>query len=393
MRVRIWNPDELRRRAKAWNALWRVSGVALPTTRAELLLLWLETFAPGKPFAAVVVEQDDRLLAGLPLIAQKGISTKLGLCLGSLTTNFWQPSGELLLDESAGDGALPLLLEGLDQLGWPLFEFATIPSQTAAWRRFRDALLKQGGAAEISPRFEIVLVDAASDWGRQAEGWSQNHRRRVKRQEKLLNQTGEIEVAFHELHDDTASEALLDLHWEIEGRSWKGTEGGAVIKDPQLVEFYHRQRKLLASEASGADSRVWLAVLRRHGHPIASLYYWDAKGVRHLWKTAYDPEAASLSPGSLVLHAVLRRGVEQQECRLFNFMGPAQPSHYSWATRKLEVDRMLLAGRSVAGRAAVGLYRALRRLRRKPQWAPGPLCEPRPLQPSISVPAEIALCR
>ncbi len=63
--------DAFRPAAEAWDDLWRRSGVALPTKRAPLLIQWIERFAPHAPFVALVVEENGRWLAALPLVGRR----------------------------------------------------------------------------------------------------------------------------------------------------------------------------------------------------------------------------------------------------------------------------------------------------------------------------------
>ena len=66
--VQLDSLADFRARAEAWDDLWRRSEATLPTLRAELTAQWIEQFAPGAKFRAVVVEHRGRPVAALPLV-------------------------------------------------------------------------------------------------------------------------------------------------------------------------------------------------------------------------------------------------------------------------------------------------------------------------------------
>jgi CelD/BcsL family acetyltransferase involved in cellulose biosynthesis len=378
--------EEFRSNAARYNALWRASRVSIPTARAEHVLHWAESFLGGKQsLSAVVVEDAGEWVAALPVIDRRG-----GLLrVVDLPTNPWQPSGELLLDESADvKRAIETLVDGLQSLRRSIFDFSIILPQTGRWQSFLRTLERQGIGYSVAPRFDVGLMDVCTDWKSQSGWWSANHRRRVKRNQKLVNDSPELSFDFHQLNGSAESAGVLDALWRLEVKSWKGEQGDAVLNNPDLVQFYRLQASLM-STTDANDVSAHVAILRHQAKPIAAIYYWIAKEVCHLWKTAYDPAAAEWSPGSLLLQEVLRRGVGTQGCRLFNFMGPMSGAHASWATRRFEVGRLVFHGRSGAGRAAVKLYGAIRRLQGRATWKLGDICEAAP----IDAPAPEAVCR
>lgn len=389
MQFRVLSKDELRRESARFNDLWARSCVALPTARAEHVLHWHEMFGSNaKRLQNAVVEQDGRWLASLAFVQ----SRIRPFHVAQLPTNPWQPSGELMLDEDCDTRqAIDLLLTGLTSLKVSVFDFGVILPGTMRWGCLFEALASQDVAHCIAPRFDVALIDCARDWQVQSQTWSANHRRRVKRNQKLLD-ASDLEVRSHTLRADHESLALLDELWRLEALSWKGHRGDAVEGDPKLVNFYREQAALL-SEASSEGITASVSVLRRRNQPVAAIYYWQSKDVCHLWKTAYDPAAAEFSPGSLLLQETLRQQIERGDCRLFNLMGEMSPAHASFATRKFDVARLIFSGNCGFGRAAVAAYRAIRHLRGRPAWQPSALSEPWPLSTTSAAPVELTPSR
>lgn len=389
MQFRILSSDEIRQDAARFNDQWRRSRVALPTARAEHVLHWHKAFGREKsPLQAAVVEHDGVWLAALAFTLQQVGPFQIA----ELPTNPWQPSGELLVDEAlATPETFGVLLEGLRSQNVSIFDLGIVLPGTNRWQALVHCLEQCKVPNCIVPRFEVALVDAASDWQAQNKTWSTNHRKRVKRNQKLL-EANQLEVCFHSLSSNRESIALLDEMWRLEALSWKGEQGDAVAGDAKLVDFY-REQALLLAEAGDDEVSSHVAILKRRAQPVAAMYYWLAKNVCHLWKTGYDPAFAELSPGSLLLQEVLRSHIERGDVRLFNLMGEMSCAHASFATRKFAVARLLFAGNSGLGCAAVAAYRALRRLRGRPSWQGGEISEPWPISQAQQSPGELSLAR
>lgn len=389
MQFRILSSDEIRQDAARFNDLWRRSRVALPTARAEHVLHWHTAFGSKKnPLKVAIVEQDGLWLAALTFTSRQAWPLRFA----ELPTNPWQPSGELLVDEAlATPEAFGVLVEGLRSQNVSIFDLGIVLPGTNRWQSLVHCLEQSKVPNCIMPRFEVALVDAASDWQAQNKTWSTNHRKRVKRNQKLL-EANQLEVSFHSLSPNRESIALLDEMWRLEALSWKGDQGDAVAGDAKLVDFY-RAQALLLSETGEQQISSRVAILKQRSQPIAAMYYWLAKDVCHLWKTGYDPAFAELSPGSLLLQEVLRTHVERGDAKLFNLMGEMSSAHASFATRKFAVARLLFAGNSGLGCAAVAAYRALRRLRGRPSWQGGEISEPWPMSQAQQSPGELSLAR
>ena len=69
--IHLTSVEELRASASAWDDLWWRSEVALPTVRAELLAQWVEQFKPRAQFHALVVADQERWVAALPLVPRR----------------------------------------------------------------------------------------------------------------------------------------------------------------------------------------------------------------------------------------------------------------------------------------------------------------------------------
>ena len=150
--------DRLRAAAEAWDDLWRRGDVTIPTVRDELIAMWLEHFAPAAPFRALVVEQLDggRLVAAIPLVEKR--LGRLIRC-GGLTSNYWSPNGDILLDPEADRTAvLDRLADEMERLPWPLLWFDMVPIDAPHWQALVGVLRSRGMRVDVHPRWNVGRI-------------------------------------------------------------------------------------------------------------------------------------------------------------------------------------------------------------------------------------------
>lgn len=154
---------QLRAAAASWDDLWRRGDVTISTVRAELIALWLEHFAPTRPIRVLGVEQTDagRLVAAIPLVEHR--VGRMIRC-GGLTSNYWSPNGELLLDPEADQtAALDHLADEMERLAWPLFWFDMVPIDAPHWQAMVDVLRRRGLRVDVHPRWRVGRIVFSGD--------------------------------------------------------------------------------------------------------------------------------------------------------------------------------------------------------------------------------------
>ncbi len=349
--------DRLRSEARAWDRLWLAGRATLPTARAELVAQWVERFAPGGRFRAIVVRQGERMVAALPLVDRR-----VGRLVpaGDLTWNYWSPNGELLLDPAAdADRAAELLVEGVVRSPTRLLWLEMVPEQFEHWQTFFRALKRRRVALDVGRRYEIgqVVLDGQAE-AYQA-GRSKNLRRSLGKDLRRLEREGPVGLVVHSALVPDEVETPLRRAMEIEDRSWKGSAGTSVLQTPGLFEFYLRQARTLA-----AWRMLRLAFLTCGGRAIAFEFGWTAKGVYHSFKIGYDPEYRRFSPGQLLRWKRISAAFEAADEKVVDFQGPITPALAVWANRSYPVARVVVAPGS-AGRILLAGYRGIRPLARR----------------------------
>jgi CelD/BcsL family acetyltransferase involved in cellulose biosynthesis len=348
--------DPLLARPESWDDLWQRSEVALPTARAALVGQWIDQFAPGAPFRAVTVEHEGRLLAALPLVGQSlgGVCT-----VGTLPSNDWIVSGELLLDPSADAEVVgDLLVQGLQQLPWPLVWLRLTRTDRRGWHVLKAACTRAGLGMFNHPQHEVGLIELPADFAAYEASWSGNHRRHMGKAQRRLEREGGAELQVYTALAPDEVEPLLAAGFALEDRSWKGKGGTSVLATPGMLEFFVRQAKQLA-----AWGQLQLVFVMHQGRPIAFEYGWLAKGTYFTPKVAFDPEFSQFTPSQVLRYRLYKQWSAAGEPPVVDFMGPLADATSKWITGRYEVGATLIAMPGVVGRTMLGAFRLARATR------------------------------
>jgi CelD/BcsL family acetyltransferase involved in cellulose biosynthesis len=339
----------LRCAAEDWDDLWRRSEATLPGLRAELLAQWLEHFAPGKAFRALVVADAQRWLAALPLV-----SRRVGgwLWAGGLPINDWANAGDMLLDPAApAEEVLELLVSALGQLPWRLLWLDEVPSQSVRWSAFRQILARHALPTHLRPCFVVARIHVGGDWESYRRSWSRKHRQKMSWAQRRLATSGELCHRVLRNLPPEAVETWLRRGFELEDAGWKRNRGASVLRTPGMFGFFLRQAQQLA-----AWQQLELHFLDWNARPIAFACGQVAKGAYHSWKTAYEPDYRAYSPGQLLRYFMLREFFSSGRYQAMDCLGPLTPAHAAWRPDAYAVAR-LAVGIGPCGKALLTAYR------------------------------------
>ncbi len=348
--VTIASTDQLRAQAAAWDQLWQASDVVLPTLRANLLAIWLEHFLPRARLRMLAVEQDNRLVAALPLISR---SLAPGLEIGEITGNYWSPAADLLLDPRADvPAALDVIVAELRRMRAPLVHFQAVDYQPPRWQSWLSALDRQGVQYAAKGRFPVSLMRIGGSWGDYVDSRSRNHKRQMRRVDRKAREQGGVNLRVIRRFEPYEVEPLLRRGFEVEDRNWKGQEGSSVLSSPGLFDFFLAQSRQLA-----AWGQLQLVFLENQGQPIAFEYGWLSKGVYQAVKIGYDDAFAHLTPGQLIRWHFFEQLHAEGGCEAVDFVGPQTRATGIWANDEYVLGRMVLAPGRLAGRLALHAYK------------------------------------
>jgi CelD/BcsL family acetyltransferase involved in cellulose biosynthesis len=369
--IRYETPAEFRGAAESWNDLWRRSlrdrgDLTPPSVAADSIGLWLEHFAPRGKFVALAVEQGGQLIAGLPLVEQR---MKRAISVGSLPANNWCWAGDLLVDPAAdANRALEMLALEVKRLPWPLLWFEVTPLDAPRWQKFLAALKFAGNSFAASEKFRIGKVEIEEqldrNWEAYQAAWSGNHRRHMRKALRRANEEGGVELDVRRPTSADEVDSLLLEAFEVEHRSWKGSEQTSVLSNPSVWSFYRQQAAAIASEG-----QLEIAFLRYQGKAIAFEYGWHAGGVYYTPKVGYDDAFGRFSPGQLLRVVRYEKAFAERDLKTIDFYGPLAEATSKWATCTYPVSRLVVETGGSGGRALLWAYQnlwgSLRKWRRR----------------------------
>jgi CelD/BcsL family acetyltransferase involved in cellulose biosynthesis len=110
----------------------------------------------------------------------------------------------------------------------------------------------------------------------------------------------------------------------IEAMAWKGAAGTSIASDPRAAHLYRALTMLVGRRGQGA-----LYFLRANGRRIATIVALEDRRTLYALKIGYDPRAAQLSPGHLLVWK-LAADAEARGLQDFDFVGRDDDWKHRW---------------------------------------------------------------
>lgn len=164
---------------------------------------------------------------------------------------------------------------------------------------------------------------------------SKNFRKALRNGLNRLFAQGKVE--FVSSWDTEATNRLLDIHLEIEGRSWKGEAAAGISRHQRRVAFF---RSLLAPSQ---PMKMSFRALLLDGVPIASECNGDFHGAWYSFEGTYDESFYDYSPGHFLFLMSMREALAMG-ARSVNLL-----NNYAYAKQRFLAD--------ITPTAAVQIYR------------------------------------
>jgi Acetyltransferase (GNAT) domain len=124
--------------------------------------------------------------------------------------------------------------------------------------------------------------------------------------------------------------AAFDDALAIEAMAWKGAAGTSIDSDPRAAHLYRALTMLVGRRGLGG-----LYFLRAGGRRIATMVALEDRRTLYALKIGYDPRAACLSPGHLIVWK-LAADAEARGLRDFDFVGRSDDWKQRWTDRGRE---------------------------------------------------------
>lgn len=316
---------------------------ASPFLRPGYLEAWIEGFGEPAGARALVARAGGRIEALACVVTAGGRLRSLG--------NEETPDAGIL---ASGPEARAAVARALMSQGAHRITIAPLTADDDSHLAIAAAADAAGHRLLTRTVMRCPLVTTSGGWDAYWRGRSRNTRHKVERLLRRLDEAGTAE--FRVLAGDGDLEALLDEGLRVEASGWKGDAGSAIASRPESRRYY-------AALARWAAAHGWLRLgfLRLDGRPLAFGYGIEAGGVHSLLKIGFDPEFGRLSPGTLLLHRMIRHAFDAG-CSVFDFAGRAEPYKLAWATGEVEHLEVAAFRPSARGRIELAAARGRRAL-------------------------------
>lgn len=143
---------------------------------------------------------------------------------------------------------------------------------------------------------------------------------------------------------ESAGASGLDILFDQHRRRWRkrGLPGAFIGRS----SAFHREWVPQAEQKGW----LWLSVLKLEGAPVGAIYAMAMHGTAYYYQAGFDPSQGSISPGTLLVAATIRRSIEEGK-QHFDFMRGDEPYKRRWKPQHCYQNlRYLMPARGVLGR-------------------------------------------
>ena len=135
---------------------------------------------------------------------------------------------------------------------------------------------------------------ASKEFGRKGSG---STRKKLRQSWNRLASIGKAEVTNE--RTPAAVQAAFEIYLAMEAKSWKGTQGTALLSNARDAAF---ARQLIGGLAKRNEASV--ALLLCDGEAIATQVLLYCGSTAYTWKTAFNSDYAKYSPGALLVDKI-----------------------------------------------------------------------------------------
>jgi CelD/BcsL family acetyltransferase involved in cellulose biosynthesis len=265
--------------------------------------LWWDEFKAGKELLLLTFERADEVVAILPLYRKLESGVRVLRFVGGIElTDYLGPVCSQADREEVAESLIDWL-EHAD-LEWDELDAHNMPVPSGFAEYLVDRADRHGLAFRLDQEETSAVLPLPGDWRSYLSALGQKQRHELRRKRRRLQRT------YPEARFRTATPATLardmrrfvDLHRGAEGR--KG-----YFMQPEIASFFER----IALDFS---LRGWLHLdfLEVEDVVLASTFGFELDGRFYLYNSAYDADAARLSPGLVLVSELVKesiaRGVE-----------------------------------------------------------------------------------
>lgn len=305
-----------------WQALCDRTPGCTPFQRPEWLLPWVRHFGPAEPWILTVHAvdgADERLVGLVPLFRyereQDGTWKRVLALLGAGLSDHL----DVLIEPGWERPALDAVLDELARRGtdWDRCE---LDEQQLASPLLGDAL-PPGWSAESAHQSACPVLALPQRLDELDQHVPESHLRRFRQYRRRAQREGVLRLERADAH---SRNRLLDGLLQLHARRWHELGEHGVLARPGMREFHGEVTAGFAARAALGLYGLWL-----EDRLIACLYGLVEARTLCFYLSGFDPDAAHLSPGTLIVGMVIEDAIAHGMAR-FDFLRGSEPYKYWW---------------------------------------------------------------
>jgi CelD/BcsL family acetyltransferase involved in cellulose biosynthesis len=299
-----------------WTDLWRRAGALTTFQRPDWVLAWMRHFPLHEPW--IVVARRDGRLAGLaPLFVYRSGADRVVAPIGAGITDYL----DVLVERDDAE-TLRALLCWIDSSGrpWDVLDLIDLPRRSTLLR----AALPGGWVDRLTLNDDCPVLSLPSVVEHLERVVPARQLARLARARRRATRDGQVSV---EVATPESLDELLDAILRLHGARWSERGSDGVLAD-EAVQRFHRD----VAPALLCRGVLRLYGLRLDGQIIASLYAFFEAREGYCYLQGFDPAFGDLSPGLLLLGAVIEDAVRRGLATL-DFLRGREAYKYAWGAR------------------------------------------------------------
>jgi CelD/BcsL family acetyltransferase involved in cellulose biosynthesis len=262
--------------------------------------VWWEEFAGDKELAILEVRRDDATMAIVPLYRKVQDGRRILRFVGGIDLTDYLGPICAAQDRPAAAGALVEWLRS-EAVEWDELDAHNMPVPLG----FAEFLVERADTCDF--RFALDQEETAAvlplpaDWQAYLASLDSKERHELKRKRRRLARD-HPDAVFRTATAETLEgdlKTFVDMHRGAEGHK------GHFMK-PEVATFFERMARAFMPLG-------WLRLdfLEVGGRAVASTFGFELDGVFYLYNSAYEPEAARLSPGLMLVSELVKTSIER----------------------------------------------------------------------------------
>lgn len=325
------DPAAFGRLAESWNELLLRSENTSVFSRHEYLSKWFKFFGAGRnPFVAEFRDNGETV-GYAPLMDRTAAGgDRIELCAMG---HFADYCGFVVLPEYE-ERVASTFFSLIEERGVAVLTLDHFREETRVFRALVDVIRQREYFYRPLAVTRSPFVEIEGSWEDYIRQRSRNTYRDLRKKLNRLTAVPglEVEVIAGLAEYEEHVQRMLNMHlklWFSRGQStpYKSLERRLFLRELGQIMF---EKGILR-----------FTCLKLEGQPVAYLWCYDHKGVRHYLNAAWDLGHASLSPGSLLLINDMRDAFEQGLAE-YDMLGGEEPYKYRYATGRRYVTTLVL---------------------------------------------------